>query len=74
VDDEDEFAGSRVKDLHTRIVASFGNSEPDGTRLLVLDQACHDRVLLGINDATPKLEVRDSSEKLLFDAFAKPSK
>jgi len=74
VDDEDEFAGLRVKDLHTCIVASLGNSKPDGTRLLVRDQACNDRVLLGIKNATPKLEVRDSGEKLVFDAFAKPSK
>ena len=74
MDDEDEFAGLRIKDLHTCVVASLGNSTANGTRLLVRDQACNDRVSLEIKDATPKLEVRDGSEKLVFDAFAKPSK
>ena len=74
VDDEDDFAGLRVKDLRTCITAALGNSKIDGTRLLVRDEACKDRVSLGIAGATPKLEVRDRDEKLVFDAFAKPNK
>jgi hypothetical protein len=74
VDDEDDFAGLRVKDLGTCITASLGNSRTGGTRLLVRDEACKDRVSLEITGATPKLEVRDSEEKLVFDAFAKPNK
>src|SRR6266404_1511558 len=66
VDDEDEFAGLLVKDLRTCNVTSLGNSRANGTRLLIRDQSCNDRVVLGINDdATPTLEVRDKREKLL---------
>jgi hypothetical protein len=74
VDDEDDFAGLRIKDLRTCITASLGNGKKDGTRLLVRDEVCKDRVSLGIISATPKLEVRDSEEKLVFDAFAKQNK
>ena len=75
VDDEDEFAGLLVKNLHTCNVTSLGNSKSNGTRLLLRDEACNDRVLLGMKDALPpKLEVRDSDEKLVFDAFAKSGK
>jgi hypothetical protein len=75
VDDEDEFAGLLVKDLRTCNVTSLGSSKANGTRLLLRDQACNDRVLLGIKDAlNPKLEVLDSNEKFIFDALAKPSK
>jgi hypothetical protein len=75
VEDEDDFAGLLIKNAHTCNVASFGNSKDADTRLLLRDRACNDRVLLGITDsATPKLEVRDHQEKLIFDAFAKPNK
>lgn len=75
VDDEDEFAGLLVKDLRTCNVTSLGNSKANGTRLLFRDQACNDRLLLGIKDAlNPKLEVLDKSERLEFDALAKPNK
>lgn len=75
VNDEDDFAGVIVKDVGSCIVTTFGNSKKNGTRLLLRDRACNDRVLLGINDSTsPKLEVRDRQEKLIFDAFAKPHK
>jgi len=75
VDDEDEFAGLLVKNLHTCNVTSLGNSKSNGTRLLLRDEACNDRVLLGMKDALPpKLEVRDSDEKLVFDAFARSGK
>jgi hypothetical protein len=66
VDDEDNFAGLRVKDLRTCITAALGNSKIDGTRLLVRDETCKDRVSLGITGATPKLEVRDGQEKLVM--------
>jgi len=73
VDDEDEFAGLRVKDLHTCNVTTLGNSRKDGTRLLLRDEACNDRVVLGIRDAAnPRLEVRNREEKLVFDALAIP--
>lgn len=71
VNDEDGFAGLIVKDLGSCVVTSFGNSRENGTRLLLRDSACADRVLLGMKDsATPRLEVRDPQEKLIFDAFA----
>jgi hypothetical protein len=75
VRDEDGFAGLIVKDLGSCVVTSFGNSNENGTRLLLRDRACNDRVVLGIKDSTtPKLEVRDQQEKLIFDAFAEPRK
>jgi hypothetical protein len=73
VNDEDGFAGVIVKDLGSCVVTSLGNSKDDGTRLLLRDHACADRVYLGMRDSlTPKLEVRDRQEKLIFDAFATP--
>jgi hypothetical protein len=71
VNDEDGFAGVVVKDVGSCVVTSFGNSAENGTRLLLRDRACADRVFLGVKDsAAPKLEVRDNQEKLMFDAFA----
>ena len=71
VDDEDGFAGVVVKDAGSCVVTSLGNSTKVGTRLLLRDQACADRVFLGMKETMPpKLEVRDSQEKLVFDAFA----
>jgi hypothetical protein len=53
----------------------FGNGKENGTRPLLRDRASNDRVLLDIKDSTtPKLEVRDRQEKLIFDPFAKPHK
>ncbi len=73
VNDEDGFAGVVVKDLGSCVVTSLGNSKEDGTRLLLRDHACADRVYLGMRDSsTPKLEVRDRQEKLILDAFATP--
>lgn len=73
VTDEDGFAGMVVKDVGTCVVSSFGNSKEGGTRLLLRDRTCADRVFLGMKDSlTPKLEVRDLQEKLIFDAFATP--
>jgi hypothetical protein len=75
VEDEDDFAGLLIKNAHTCNVASFGNSKDTDTRLLLRDRACNDRVLLGMKDsANPRLEVLDSQEKLIFDAFAAPHK
>jgi hypothetical protein len=71
VNDEDEFAGVVVKDVGGCVVTSLGNSKESGTRLLLRDHTCADRVFLGMKDAaTPKLEVRDQQEKLVLDAFA----
>lgn len=71
VEDEDDFAGLLIKNAHTCNVASIGNSKDADTRLLLRDRACNDRVLLGMKDSTtPRLEVRDRQEKLIFDAFA----
>jgi hypothetical protein len=71
VNDQDGFAGLVVKDIGSCVVTSFGNSKEGGTRLLLRDRACADRVFLGMKDsADPKLEVRDRQEKLMFDAFA----
>lgn len=71
VNDEDGFAGVIVKDLGSCVVTSLGNSKEDGTRLLLRDHACADRVFLGMKDSlTPKLEVRDGQEKVILDAFA----
>lgn len=73
VNDEDGFAGVLVKDFGSCNVASLGNSKQDGTRLLLRDHDCADRVFLGMRDAlTPKLEVRDHQEKLLLDIFPAP--
>jgi hypothetical protein len=73
VNDDDGFAGVVVKDIGSCIVTSLGNSKEDGTRLLLRDQNCADRVFLGMRDTlTPKLEVRDRNEKLVVDAFAAP--
>jgi hypothetical protein len=73
VNDEDGFAGLIVKDVGSCVVTTIGNSQQNGTRLLLRDQGCVDRVVLGIKDAsTPQLEVRDRQEKLLFDAFSRP--
>jgi len=73
VNDEDDFAGLLVKDTHTCNVISFGSSKAAGTRLLLRDRNCADRVVFGIkNESVPELEVRDGQEKLLFDAFSKP--
>lgn len=70
VNDEDEFAGLLVKDLQTCNVVSLGSSKAENTRLLMRDQACNDRVVLGIrNTSNPRLEVLDPNEKLLFDAL-----
>jgi hypothetical protein len=71
VDDQDGFAGVVVKDIGTCVVASFGNSQENGTGLLLRDRNCADRILLGLKHSGPKLEVRDSQEKLVLDAFAK---
>jgi hypothetical protein len=71
VNDEDGFAGAIVKDLGSCVVTSLGNSPGNGTRLLLRDQACADRVFLGMKDgANPKFEVRDRQEKVVLDAFA----
>jgi len=73
VNDDDGFAGVVVKDIGTCIVTSLGNSKENGTRLLMRDHDCADRVLLGMRDTlTPTLEVRDRHEKLILDAFAAP--
>ena len=73
VNDEDGFAGLVVKDVGSCVVTTHGNSQQNGTRLLLRDKGCADRVVLGIKDAsTPQLEVRDRQEKLLFDAFSSP--
>jgi hypothetical protein len=73
VNDEDRFAGLIVKDAGSCIVTTLGNSQDDGTRLLLRDKACADRVVLGIKDSSsPQLEVRDRKEKVLFDAFSGP--
>jgi hypothetical protein len=73
VNDEDGFAGVVVKDLGSCVVTSLGNSKQDGTRLLLRDHSCSDRVFLGMRDtSTPKLEVRDQQEKLILDAFETP--
>jgi hypothetical protein len=73
VRDEDGFAGVVIKDVGSCVVTSFGNSKENGTRLLLRDRACADRISLGMSDSiTPKLEVRDGQEKLVFDAFAAP--
>jgi hypothetical protein len=73
VNDEDGFAGLVVKDVGSCVVTTLGNSQQNGTRLLLRDKGCMDRVVLGIKDAsTPQLEVRDRQEKLLFDAFSSP--
>jgi len=73
INDEDGFAGLVVKDVGSCIVTTLGNSQQNGTRLLLRDKGCADRVVLGIKDAsTPQLEVRDRQEKLLFDAFSNP--
>jgi hypothetical protein len=73
VDDKDGFAGVVVKDPGSCVVTSLGNSRQDGTRLLLRDHGCNDRVFLGMRDtSTPKLEVRDEREQLMLDAFATP--
>lgn len=73
VRDEDGFAGVVIKDVGSCVVTSFGNSKENGTRLLLRDRACADRISLGMSDSlTPKLEVRDRQEKLVLDAFATP--
>jgi hypothetical protein len=73
VRDEDGFAGVVIKDFGSCVVTSFGNSKENGTRLLLRDRACADRISLGMSDSlTPKLEVWDRQEKLVFDVFAAP--
>jgi hypothetical protein len=73
INDEDGFAGLVVKDVGSCVVSTLGNSQQNGTRLLLRDKGCADRVVLRISDAsTPQLEVRDRQEKLLFDVFAGP--
>jgi hypothetical protein len=73
VRDEDGFAGLVIKDVGSCVVTSFGNSKENGTRLLLRDRACADRISLGMSDSlTPKLEVWDRQEKLVLDAFATP--
>ena len=73
INDEEGFAGLVVKDVSSCVVTTLGNSQQNGTRLLLRDKGCADRVVLGIKDASaPQLEVRDRQEKLLFDAFSNP--
>jgi hypothetical protein len=72
VNDEDKWAGLKIKDNHSWIVMSLGHSTEDGSRLLLRDGDGKDRVVFGLKDsARPKLEVNDRDEKLLFDALAK---
>ena len=72
VNDEDKWAGLRIKDNHSWLVMSLGHSAEDGSWLLFRDGDGKDRVVFGLKvSARPKLEVNDRDEKLLFDALAK---
>ena len=60
-----------MKNPESCVVTSLGTSKENGTRLLLRDQKCADRVYLGMKDfSTPKLEVRDQQEKLILDVLA----
>ena len=70
VNDHDDFAGLRIKDHASCISLTLGNSSQDGSRLVARDAKCMDRLVLGIQDSLPKLQVNDKNERFQFDALA----